>query len=376
MISDKLYWSVGDQRYYNQIEAWQAIERTGADYRFCLFEEAFDRHDWSKEPTESWEDLARVRCIQLREKYHNLKMLFSGGRDSTFALRSFIANHVPIDELLIVDYKENPIRHKEFLTWIQPQAEQYRQFNPQVKITTLTVDFKDYDKWYNDDWTQTRRANTLRGYFQPSDYTWMIQNQLGAEHSNTGIINGLEKPSVVVQNGGIYSTLNDHCFLHYFTNPDIMEFFYLTPDLPELHIKQCHMLVNHLSQHYPNASAEFVKKFQLPGEYYDEFCLSIGRGEAVDVSNPAQNGKNKYGGNHPVFKILARMLKNSEYRRAWDRYQEHVQWVQDQTPSAFYDVSDRLHWGHRHIYGKYYLLKEWKTNDSTTSSISQLDIVL
>jgi hypothetical protein len=376
MIGSQLCWQVGDQRYYNQIETWQAIERTGADYRFCLFEKAYDRYDWTQDPALSWEELLRLRCIQLRERYHNLKMLFSGGRDSTCALRSFAANGVPLDELLIVDYRENPIRHKEFLTWIKPQAERYQQVNPQVKITTLTVDFKDYNDWYNEDWTQTGRGNTLRGYFQPSDYTWMIQRQLGREHSNTGIINGLEKPTLRVMNGGIYATQIDQCFLHYFNNPDIMEFFYLTPDLPELHIKQCHMAVNHLVQYYPDANSDFVQEFQRPGKYYDEFCLSIGRGPAVDVTNPAQNGKNKYLGSHPVFKILARAVKNSEYRRAWDRYEEQVRWVQDQTPNAFFDTNDRLHWGHKPILGKLYFIREWNQHDQETVTDTQFDAVL
>lgn len=364
MLSDKIYWLVGDQRYYSQIEAWQAIERTGAEARFCLFEEAYDQHDWSKEPPESWEELVRLRCLQLRLKYKNLKLLFSGGRDSSFVLKSFIVNQIPLDELLIVHYRENPVRSHEFLTWIQPNAERYRQFNPKVKITTLTVDFKDYADWYSEDWSEQRRATTMYGMFQPSDYTWMIQRQLGVEHSNTGIINGLDKPMLRAEGNNVYSTLKDHTYLHYFNNPDIMEFFYFTPDMPELHIKQCHMCMNYLAQHYPDKPVEFLKQFnEKPNEYYDEFCISVGRGPAIDVNNPAQNGKNKYNGSHPVFKILAKLVKNSEQHRAWDRYQENVRWIQDHAPSAFYDVNDPVHWGHRMIFGKNYFIRKWHQND-------------
>jgi hypothetical protein len=368
MIADQICWMVGDQRYYNQIEAWQAIERTGAEYRFCLFDEAYDRCDWTQDPAESWQELVRLRCIQLRQKYKHLVLLYSGGRDSDFVLNAFITNQIPIDEILIGNYSRNPIRAHEFETWIRPQAHRYGLHNPAVKITTLTVDFKDYNDWYNDDWSQTRRANTLRGYFQPSDFTWMIQRQYQFQHSSTGIINGLEKPTLLLEQDAIYSVLPDQPFLHYFNNPNIMEFFYLTPDLPELHVKQCHMLVNHLTQHYPDCDADFVKQFQYSpgakkGAYYDEFCLSIGRGQAADVFNPAQNGLNKYGGHHPVFKILAKMVKDSEHRRAWDRYEEHMRWIQDQTPSAFFDTNDRLHWGHKTVYSKPYFIRKWNNHD-------------
>lgn len=369
-------WLVNGQRFFNQIETWRAMDQTGQPGRFCLFEEAYDRHDWSQNPVESWEELVRTRCTQLRQKYRHLVMLFSGGRDSSFALRSFIANEIPVDEILIVNYQHNPLRLKEYQTWIKPQAENYARFNPRVKITTMTIDFNDYSDWYTEDWSQKKRATTQRGYFQPSDYTWMIERQCQFKDSNTGIVNGLDKPLLKAQGNDIYSVLCETPFLHYFNNPDIMEFFYFTPDLPELHIKQCHMMLDYLAQHYPDKSVDFLRTFhERPNEYYDEYCLSIGRGAAVDISNPAQNGQNKYSGTHPVFKILSKLIKNSDQHRVWDRYVENMRWIQDQAPNAFFDVSDRLHWGHAPLWSKPRFIRKWHKNDQTSSSTTSTDPV-
>jgi hypothetical protein len=359
MLAQIPHWIVGQQRYTNQFDTWQAVSRTGQPARFCLYEDAFDSLDWTQDPAESWDQLMRIRCIQLRQKYKNLKLLYSGGRDSHCILQAFIKNQIPIDELLIVNYSRNPVRSAEYANWIRPMAHRYLQHNPRAKITTLTIGVEDYKKWYNETWSENSSATTMRGLFQPSDYTWMIEQQCSIDHSSTGIMCGLEKPDLVVQDNKLFATNRDDPFLHYFNNLSIMDFFYISPDLPELHLKQTWLMVNYINKHYPAADSKFLKIFQHPHSgYYDELAMAVGRGPAVNINTPEQNGLAKYTGSHPVFQLLKKTII-SELPDVWNRYQENLNWFyQGQTNSTEFTAKD---WwlGAKSVPGKYYFVCDW-----------------
>lgn len=359
MLSKIPHWVVGDQHYTNQFQTWQAIANTGLPARFYLYEEAFDQLDWTTNPKESWDELLRIRCIQLRQKYKNLKLLYSGGRDSHCILRAFVKNQIPIDELLIVDYSRNPVRTAEFKSWIQPMAHRYKQHNPQVKITTLTIGINEYKKWFGETWTENLTSTLPSGFFQPSDYSWMIEQQCRVPDSSTGIMCGLEKPELELIDNKIYSTNTDRAFLHYFNSQTIMEFFYISPDLPELHLKQCWLMVEYLKAHYPKADSKFFDDFQYyRGDYYDEFAISAGRGPAVDVTCPSQNGKGKYSGTHPVFQVLKKIIRN-EAPKVWEHYQENLNWFYKNSPISVDQSQDSFWRGAKQIKGKYYFICDW-----------------
>jgi hypothetical protein len=358
MITQIPHWIVGQQRYTNQFDTWQAIARTKQPARFCLYEQAFDLLDWTQEPRESWDELLRIRCIQLRQKYKNLKLLYSGGRDSHCILQAFIKNQIPIDELLIVNYSRNPVRSAEFVNWIRPMAYRYLQHNPGAKITTLTIGVEDYKKWYHEAWSEKTSATTMSGLFQPSDYTWMIEQKCSIDHSNTGIMCGLEKPELVIQDDKLFVTNRDSPFLYYFNNAGMMDFFYISPDLPELHLKQSWLMINYINTHYPNADNEFLKIFQHSHSgYYDELATAVGRGPAVNINAPEQNGLAKYGGSHPAFQVLKKIII-SELPLAWNQYQENMNWFyKDQC----IDVQSTFEWwnGARALQSKYYYVCDW-----------------
>jgi hypothetical protein len=359
MISKLPHWVVGDQTYNNQFQTWLAMAETNLPGRFNLYEEEFDQFDWSKEPAESWDQLLRARCLQLRHKYRNLKILYSGGRDSHCMLRAFIKNNIPIDELLIVDYSLNPVRHNEYNIWIAPMAQHYLQHNPNAKITTLTIGLEDYKQWYGEDWSEKANMNMVQGFFQPSDYTWMIEKQCKISDSSTGIVCGLEKPYMIVKENKLYTAAIDRPFLHYFNNLNVIEFFYTTPDLPELQIKQCHMLANYLEEHYPDAGSNFFKEF-CSVKNYDEYCISLGRGPAVDITSPSQNARGKYAGDHPTFQVLRKIIRK-EVPTVWNHYNENVNWFVKHAPNAFVDIFNKTTIGPKTIEGKHYFVRDWPT---------------
>ena len=83
------HWIVDGQRTSSQIDAWRAAYKLKTKPHFYFYEEAYDTLDWTKEPTETWDQLCYDRCIQLRQRYNKLSLFYSAGRDSHHVLRCF-----------------------------------------------------------------------------------------------------------------------------------------------------------------------------------------------------------------------------------------------------------------------------------------------
>ena len=371
MIALLPHWIVDGQPYYSQFAAWQAVKKTGDVGRFYFNEYIYDQYDWSQDPKDSWDMLVRARCLQLRHKYKNLKLFYSAGRDSHHILRAFAENNIPIDELVLTYFPLNPIRHREFQDWILPMAHEYKKINPKVKITTIQVDAQDYNKYFSDDWLERAKgAQNINGTFQPSDFTWILNKFNIVKNSSTGIIFGIDKPKIYLKDNKIYSTVVDQTFIYYYNNIQDYELFYFTADMPELHIKQCHMLVDYLEEHYPTADQEFLTEFvdRPSSKYYDEYCIATGRGPAVNVKVPAQNGKNKFSPDHIANRMLQKIIKD-QAPNAVARWQEAILWSRDNIHEAFVVPEAKWHHhGFRTIPGKPYFIRDWtpKITDQTS----------
>ena len=329
------HWVVGDKHIYNQLEAWQEIAKSKREFRFYFHDHVYDQYDWSKEPTPTWDELVHQRCLQLRQKYRKLSLWYSGGRDSHHILRSFAKHKIPIDELLLLHWTMNPIRSAEYYNWQLPLAKRYKEINPKVKIKTVEVGHKQYEQYYG--WmTPDKKYFTDDGLFQPSDFEWFTVNLCNISDSSTGVISGLEKPYLHLENGKIYHRFLDKMIEEYRGSISEFEMFYYAPDLPLLYIKQCHLLANHLKKYHPKKDTAFFKEFVLNpfGPYYSEYCDACGRGPAIDENEPCNNGKNKYVGSHRVFDGLIDMAKRDNFRslKIWEDYSNY--WT-NKTPQAF-----------------------------------------
>ena len=333
------HWVVGGKHIYNQLEAWEEIARSKREFRYYFYEHVYDRFDWSVEPKQTWDELVHQRCLQLRQKYRKLSLWYSGGRDSHHILRSFIKHNIPIDELLLLHWTMNPIRSAEYYDWQIPLANKYKEINPGVKITTVDIGSKEYERYYS--WmTPDKKYFVDDGLFQPSDFEWFTVNLCNISDSSTGVITGLEKPYIYLSNGKIYHRFVDKLIEEYRGSIEEFEMFYYAPSMPELYIKQCHILANYIKRKYPNRSRDFIHQFTKNsgtgegGNYYSEFCTACGRGPAIDGRSIIDNGKSKYDGSHTLFDGLIDLAKKENFQslKVWEDYSSH--WT-NKTPQAF-----------------------------------------
>ena len=67
--------------------------------RWNYHDDFFSQFDWTKEPTESLDELYAERARQIRDTYDYVILMYSGGSDSQNVLDSFVDNNIFLDEI-------------------------------------------------------------------------------------------------------------------------------------------------------------------------------------------------------------------------------------------------------------------------------------
>jgi len=215
--------------------------------RFNFFDAEFSLIDWTSEPTLSFQTLCDLRAHQLRNKYDRLILLFSGGTDSITVYNTFVRNNIHIDEIVVVysgtdaeiflptDLARWVItNHKDKTTKITLRTYQTHDDTVEYEKRLLNENFliEDDDNFRHQD----------AKFCMPVVHSELI-NQSYDNYSHC-VITGFEKPRLIELNDGYYFEFLDKVFSSVMMRQNI-EFFFVSPDMPELHAKQCHMMLNY-----------------------------------------------------------------------------------------------------------------------------------
>jgi hypothetical protein len=261
---DKLgVYRVGDFKFHSKVEAIDSHTKTGIHLHWDFNEAVFSCYDWTKEPTESISELYRRRAQQLRDKYDYIVLMFSGGADSTTVLRSFLDNDIKLDEVAsYMNYQATGDRdhffNAEIFRVTIPLAEQLKTQYPWLKhrvIDLTEIIINHYNKT-NYDWFYD--MNTCFSPNSTSKESLPLKIKEWADIIHSGkkfcVLYGHDKPRVTHENGKFLFK-----FLDLIDNaatvksiagqqPYTDELFYWSADLPEILIKQGHLIKNYLSR--------------------------------------------------------------------------------------------------------------------------------
>ena len=351
------HWVVNGQRTSSQFDAWRAAEKLGIMPHFYFYETEYDALDWTKEPAETWDELCHERCVALRQKYKKLSLFYSAGRDSHHILRCFYYFNIPLDEIVLLNLKTNPVRQDQLIRHIYPQVHNYIRAYPNTKVTIVDVGPEEFDNYFKDDWLEKPASALVHGYFQPTNFSFYVKQILHADEPNHGVILGVDKPRIILEGGKYYSTVIDKTMETFLTDIPNIEMFYYAPDMPKLHLKQSWMTLNHIEKTYgtkeyniiqldplansrfnsPSDSTfsintthnilkttaitnDFLKEYcgDSHSEYYDDYCIACGRGAAWDINLAIQNGKSKHklNGREPLFQQVLHTAKDQNWQSA------------------------------------------------------------
>lgn len=270
MNKDRLgFYRVGWKKFYNKTLALIENHRTGYEIEWIFNDDIYKNIDWTVTILDSLENLYRKRAQQLRDRYDYLVLYFSGGADSTNILLTFLKNNIFLDEIVmqipesaVPTFNEEDKSNRNIYSEIKYQAVPTLtnlNLHPNTKIR-----YQDFSKPFletmkNDDWFEKIPMGTN---ISPSGVARQVAQvkephilELCNKGKRAAQILGVDKPLVHSDGVEYWAYFSDVSAMHSppvdFTESDIFhnlyhtEFFYWTPDLPEIVVKQAQLIKQH-----------------------------------------------------------------------------------------------------------------------------------
>lgn len=270
LINDKLgFYTVGNQRVESKIDACMLGTKLNITPSWHFNDHVWRTQDCTNEPELNILELYRARAKQIREQYDYIILNYSGGSDSQAMVDAFLSAGLFIDEIVTIWNRKHtkkiitindPIMsdarniEAEFELATRPGLNRIIDASPNTKITYLDVsdatvnNFKalDGEEWlgvtvehlhpqFVTRWSSTREHNQLK------------QLDRGLK---TAVLFGVDKPRICIKDNRYHLYFIDiiaNSFKGAYNRPEYDNFehvfFFWTPDMPEIIIKQAHMIM-------------------------------------------------------------------------------------------------------------------------------------
>lgn len=266
------YYTVGNSMTVTHGVAAQESSRTGLPIVWHFNDQEYRAMNWQTSWNLPISEVYRLRAQQLRDKYKYLVLWFSGGADSTIILQSFINNNIHLDEVVVAwpsttsqgQYTPNTVDKSasNFISeWdfaIKPRLEWLAKVSPRTKITVVDflVDLPEIED-FEDTWTIVEKSSYYTIKRQRA-LDKIVTERFNYHSDGLACIAGVSPPMISVINQDYLAVL----FMNSWASAgvgksDIMsnqvprnvEYFYWTPDMPEIVREQAHLLRAHLAYH-------------------------------------------------------------------------------------------------------------------------------
>lgn len=281
------------KRYFNKLEAILEANTSQKHVEWDYHDAIFGKHDWSIEPTTELKELYKLRALQLRDAYDHLVLFYSGGVDSWNILKTFIDNDIRIDEIYMFGAFEAEEKKISSLGYSRDPGYYTREIKQSLPLVKKLVADRNI-KVNVFDWTKhiLAAANDLDWIWTAGvrfDPTCMVRskfhkifrehNELLHKGKRVGFVYGVDKPRLLRDDNTIYfafldvimttGTLPSNDILGEYWEND--EYFYWSPNLPELAIKQSHTVVKWLQS---QNKIGLVKHMSNIASFHDEAYYS------------------------------------------------------------------------------------------------------
>jgi hypothetical protein len=204
-----------------------------------------------------------MRCHQIRDKYDYLILHYSGGSDSHNMLNYFYRNSIHIDEIITalpITYFEKykspdssthaKDSHNEWFHVVKPDLAWIAKHMPKTKITTYdyTDDMINFN--VDQDWIYHAGEHINPNITNRIQRYYKIETANVYDRYRVGHLYGLDKPLVFKRDDGWYTAFLDSVISVSNSVKPVadnhthisVEYFYWSPDLPQMLIKQAHLL--------------------------------------------------------------------------------------------------------------------------------------
>lgn len=257
------YYTVGSEKFFSKPLALMESTKTGHFPEWNFNRDVFDKINWTVEPATDIRELYKMRAQQLRDKYDYLRLEFSGGGDSTTALFSFVLNGIHLDEVVFrypkvgdknvnddpFNYKaENTLSEAKYAAY--PVLDWLKTAAPRTKITVHDYAENMLNSRHDESWVLKTKDYFQPGHvFKHATTGYIGHKRLADSGKNICIIYGVDKPKLCIKDKKWYLYFIDIIANHSIGDFDeytnlTNEYFFWTPDLPELVQKQAHIVRN------------------------------------------------------------------------------------------------------------------------------------
>ena len=281
MNTDRLgYYRVGFKKFSNKTMALLENHKTGYELEWIFNDDVYSGIDWSIPIETPLMELYKHRAQQLREQYDYIVLYYSGGADSTNALHAFVDNNIFIDEIVMhlpeavkTTLNGEDTSNLNYYSEVEYAAvahlKKYKNsLHPDTKISIKDFSKTGLELLNKEDWFDTSPlclsvsiSGILRQITQEYDgYHLKLQEK----DKSIAYVLGIDKPLVYFNGIDYFCYFMDTSTYHYITPVDFnksginnvaTEFFYWTPDMPEIVIKQAQDIKRHCEQ---NTWAKFM----------------------------------------------------------------------------------------------------------------------
>lgn len=261
---------VADTEFYDRATALAYASLHNVEPYWDFNEDVFSNVDWSTPIETELLELYRQRAQQLRDKYDFVSLFFSGGVDSTMVLHAFIDNNIFLDEIVMyrpsclvskankqdrscgnifseIEFAAIPHLNKHLHT----SKTKVRFLNLDKSVEKLLANEKLMEQYSFLRFTNPHYLSRLSLCTQ--DLVW---SALYLADKKVCHLQGTDKPVVSFKNGEYFFQFNDNTFMTSlqttFNSPEAEmitknqnhEFFFWTPDKPQIVIKQAQIVKN------------------------------------------------------------------------------------------------------------------------------------
>jgi len=262
------YYTVNGKIFSNKLDAVLYAKDTNATVEWYFFDDVFTKLNWKQEPAQSLDELYRIRAQQIRDRYDYVIVFCSGGSDSNNVIRTFLNNKIRVDEVIGLapmsglknwnfdpnnTHESNTISETKFA--LLPLLNEIATADPGIKIT-INDFFEDIVNYKDDDWLYKDCGTIVTAL--TSHFTDVLKfphiDQIVQKGKRVALVYGTDKPVIkLTEQGNLYITFTDYG-VNYLNMPKEREhplvdrvLFYWSGDLPELLVKQCHVVAKALT---------------------------------------------------------------------------------------------------------------------------------
>lgn len=255
------YYLVNGSIVESKIYAMLLASETKKDLQWWYYDDLFKNSSMYQQSEISLEHIYKERAQQLRDSYDYLILNYSGGSDSHNILYTFLKNNIKLDHIYVqwpeqltdkgiytpnsID-KSNSNFHSEWDLVLKKDLEYIGKTYPDIKIEIADWSKQLDTTFYNDDLFSKSVTNL------PSIARAQKQNTFSKTEADLALagkkvcsIYGVDKPNIVKKNKQwFFYFVDTGCMAQPNPdNPNGTEYFYYTPNLPQLSILQAFKMV-------------------------------------------------------------------------------------------------------------------------------------